>query len=133
MNYFNFAGCEQGQNCYSTAESQKGGPTNRTCCSMECDISESNESSPIGSSESRTNANGCCCQIDSEKKSCCRPSKVNDSSAGGLLRYALHLHFLSPLFQEIIKIDAADQTWHVIRTTQSEYRYRGREAILSLQ
>ncbi|KAF7066505.1 hypothetical protein CFC21_072483 [Triticum aestivum] len=88
--------CEQGQNCYSTDESEKGGHTNRTCCSMECDISESNELSPIGSSGSRTNANGCCCQIDSEKKSCCKPSKVNDSSAGGVLRYALHLRFLSP-------------------------------------
>ena len=99
-NYFNFAGCEQGQNCYSTDESEKDGYKSKICCSMDCDNSESNESSPIGNSENGTNANGCCCQVEDtfrlgDKKSC-RPSKVNNSSTGGVLRYALHLRFLSP-------------------------------------
>ncbi|KQJ90957.1 uncharacterized protein LOC100820958 isoform X1 [Brachypodium distachyon] len=92
--------CEQGQDCYSTDEPGKGGYTNTTCCSMDCDIRESNDSNPIRNSENCSNANGCNCQIDTlhlgEKKSCCRSSKVNDSSAGGVLRYALHLRFLSP-------------------------------------
>jgi hypothetical protein len=99
-NYFNFAGCEQGQNCYSTDEPEKEGYTNNIWCSMDCDNSESNQSSPTGKSESGTNANGCCCQVDTvrsgEKKSCCSPSKVNNSSTGGVLRYALHLRFLCP-------------------------------------
>ncbi|XP_047047169.1 uncharacterized protein LOC124652197 isoform X1 [Lolium rigidum] len=92
--------CEQGQNCYSTDESEKEGYTNKICCSMDCDNSESNQSSPTEKSENSTNANGCCCQVDTlrsgEKKSCCSPSKVNNCSAGGVLRYALHLRFLCP-------------------------------------
>ncbi|XP_062194378.1 uncharacterized protein LOC133897605 [Phragmites australis] len=91
--------CEQRQN-YSTDESEKGGYANTACCSMECDIRESNEFTTLGNSENDTNADGCCCQIDTcrfgDKKSCCRSSKVNDSSAGGVLRYALHLRFLRP-------------------------------------
>jgi hypothetical protein len=31
-----------------------------------------------------------------EKKSCCSPSKIKDSSGGAVLRYALHLRFLCP-------------------------------------
>uniref|UniRef100_A0ACD5Y3C3 Uncharacterized protein n=1 Tax=Avena sativa TaxID=4498 RepID=A0ACD5Y3C3_AVESA len=92
--------CEQGQNCFSTDGSEKEGYTNKICCSMDCDNSESDESIPTGKSENGTNANGCCCQADTvrfgEKKSCCSPSKVNNSSTGGVLRYALHLRFLSP-------------------------------------
>ena len=60
---------------------------------MECDII-------VGNSENDSNADGCCCQIDTSlsdgNKSCCRSSKVNDISAGGVLRYALHLRFLCP-------------------------------------
>ncbi|KAJ1290355.1 hypothetical protein BS78_02G236600 [Paspalum vaginatum] len=81
-------------------EPENGGYADTGCCSMECDNRESNESAPLGNSENDTDADGCCCQIDTcmsgGKKSCCRPSKVNDIPAGGVLRYALHLRFLSP-------------------------------------
>lgn len=70
-----------------------------TCCSMECDIRESNDSSSLETSENGSSTNVCCCQSDTfplgEKKYCCRSSKINDP-AGGALRYALHLRFLSP-------------------------------------
>ncbi|TKW34050.1 hypothetical protein SEVIR_2G279400v4 [Setaria viridis] len=83
---------EKGHNCYPIDESENGGYSNTGCCSMECDV--------IVNSENVANAGGCCCQIDTSlsggNKSCCRSSKVNDISAGGVLRYALHLRFLSP-------------------------------------
>jgi len=67
---------------------------------MECDII-------VGNSENDSNADGCCCQIDTSlsdgNKSCCRSSKVNDISAGGVLRYALHLRFLSPFSKKSSK------------------------------
>ncbi|OEL20099.1 hypothetical protein BAE44_0018881 [Dichanthelium oligosanthes] len=89
-----FSECsEKGHNCYSIDESEKGGYADMGCCSMECDIL-------VGNSENDANVDGCCCQIDTclsgGKKSCCRSSKVNDISARGVLRYALHLRFLSP-------------------------------------
>ncbi|GJN38503.1 hypothetical protein PR202_gb27551 [Eleusine coracana subsp. coracana] len=93
-------GCEQRQNCYTTDESEKGGFVNMACCSTECDARKPTGSTPLGNLENGTNVDGCCCQIHTcqlgEKKSCCRSSKVNDSSAGRFLRYALHLRFLSP-------------------------------------
>ncbi|CAN6218311.1 unnamed protein product [Urochloa humidicola] len=89
-----FSECsEKGHNCYPIDETEKGGYTDTECCSMECD--------PIvGNSKNDANADGCCCQIDTSLSSgnisCCISSKVNDISAGGVLRYALHLRFLSP-------------------------------------
>ncbi|KAF0914408.1 hypothetical protein E2562_028496 [Oryza meyeriana var. granulata] len=83
--------CGPGQNCNLTDDSEKG--------ACECDTRESNESSSLESSENGSSANVCCCQSDTfslgEKKYCCRSSKINDT-AGGALRYALHLRFLSP-------------------------------------
>ncbi|XP_040383325.1 uncharacterized protein LOC102703243 [Oryza brachyantha] len=91
--------CGPGQNCNLTDDSEKGHRENLTCCSMECDIRESNEFSSLESSENGISTNICCCQSDTfplgEKKYCCRSSKINDT-AGGALRYALHLRFLSP-------------------------------------
>lgn len=69
------------------------------CFSMECDVREPNECAASGSSENDASAEGCCCKIDScqgGKKCFGRSSKVNDIPAGGVLRYALHLRFLSP-------------------------------------
>jgi hypothetical protein len=93
MNFcFDFAVSEKGHNCYSIDKSENGGYTNTGCRSMECDVTVH--------SKNEANAGGCCCQIDTSQsggnKSCCRSSKVNDISAGGVLRYALHLRFLSP-------------------------------------
>ncbi|EEC67643.1 hypothetical protein OsI_35048 [Oryza sativa Indica Group] len=91
--------CRPGQNCNLNDDSEKGGRKNMTCCSMECDIRESNDSSSLETSENGSSTNVCCCQSDTfplgEKKYCCRSSKINDP-AGGALRYALHLRFLSP-------------------------------------
>ncbi|XP_062198437.1 uncharacterized protein LOC133901176 [Phragmites australis] len=96
---------EQGQNCYSTDESEKERYANTVFCSMECDIRISNESTSLGNSENDTNADGCCCQVDTcqlgEKKSCHGSSKVNVSSAGGVLRYALHMRFLRPFSKKL--------------------------------
>ncbi|CAN6204981.1 unnamed protein product [Urochloa humidicola] len=84
---------EKGHNRYPVDESEKGGYAD-TGTSMECDVI-------VGNSENDTSADGCCCQIDTSlsggNTSCCRSSKVNDISAGGVLRYALHLRFLSPV------------------------------------
>jgi hypothetical protein len=78
---------------------EKGDSADMECFSMECDVREPNEYATLGNSENDANAEGCCCQIDScqgGKKSFNRSPKVNDIPAGGVLRYALHLRFLSP-------------------------------------
>ena len=83
---FVFAGCSCGQNCKSNDESEKG-DLNARCGSP-------------GNKKDNSDSDDCCCQVDKvglgRKKPCCSSSKINDSSAGGVLRYALHLRFLCP-------------------------------------
>ena len=83
---FVFAGCSCGQNCKSNDESEKG-DLNARCRSP-------------GNKKDNSDSDDCCCQVDKvglgRKKPCCSSSKINDSSAGGVLRYALHLRFLCP-------------------------------------
>lgn len=96
---FVFVGCGGGQNCNSNDESEKGDPKTR-CRSLDSDSNESNKSSSHGNKKDHSDSDGCCCQMNKfgigEKKSCCSPSKINDSSGGAVLRYALHLRFLCP-------------------------------------
>lgn len=123
---FEFAGSEKGHGCYSTDEPKKGNYTNTECFSMECDIM-------LGNSENDANADGCCCQMDTclsgGKKSCCRASKVNDISAGGVLRYALHLRFLSPFSKKSsrsrqqCKSDLSSDSYSHITQTEEERRF----------
>lgn len=91
--------CNGGQNCNSNDESEKGDLKTR-CRSLDSDSNESNKSSSPGNKKDQSDSDGCCCQMDKfgmgEKKSCCSPSKINDSSGGAVLRYALHLRFLCP-------------------------------------
>ncbi|KAL6601245.1 hypothetical protein ACP70R_044465 [Stipagrostis hirtigluma subsp. patula] len=128
--------CEQGQqqqNCYSTLGSEKGGSANTASFSMKCDIRESSEYIPLGNSENGTNGHGCCCQIDTchlgEKKSCCGSFKVNDSSTGGALRYALHLRFLSPFpkkssrSKQQCKSDLSSERYSHNSETEGERRF----------
>ncbi|KAL6845935.1 hypothetical protein ACP4OV_023383 [Aristida adscensionis] len=125
--------CEQGRNCYSTIESEKGCSANRACCSMECDNREPNESIPLGNSENGTSVHGCCCQMDTcqlgERKSCCGSFKANDGSAGGVLRYALHLRFLSPFSKKSsrskqhYKSDLSSEPYRHTAETQGERRF----------
>ena len=83
---FVFAGCSCGQNCKSNDESEKG-DLNARCRSP-------------GNKKDNSDSDDCCCQVDKVglggKKPCCSSSKINDSSGGGVLRYALHLRFLCP-------------------------------------
>jgi len=83
---FVFAGCSCGQNCKSNDESEKG-DLNARCRSP-------------GNKKDNSDSDDCCCQVDKvglgRKKPCCSSSKINDSSGGGVLRYALHLRFLCP-------------------------------------
>ncbi|XP_066330998.1 uncharacterized protein [Miscanthus floridulus] len=89
--------CGGGQNCNSNDESEKGDPKAR-CRSLDSDSNESNKSSSPGNKKDHSDSDGCCCQMNKfgigEKKSCCSPSKINDTSGGAALRYALHLRFL---------------------------------------
>ncbi|KAK1606660.1 hypothetical protein QYE76_030333 [Lolium multiflorum] len=91
--------CRQGQTCNSTDESQKR-CTNKKCSSLGTDMKESDKSSFPGSKKNNTDSDDCCCQMESirsvSNKSCCASSRINDSSGGGVLRYALHLRFLCP-------------------------------------
>jgi len=83
---FVFAGCSCGQNCKSNDESEKG-DLNARCRSP-------------GNKKDNSDSDDCCCQVDKVglggNKPCCSSSKINDSSGGGVLRYALHLRFLCP-------------------------------------
>ncbi|KAG2580298.1 hypothetical protein PVAP13_6NG332300 [Panicum virgatum] len=78
--------CSCGQNCKSNDESEKG-DLNARCRSP-------------GNKKDNSDSDDCCCQVDKVglggKKPCCSSSKINDSSGGGVLRYALHLRFLCP-------------------------------------
>ena len=60
----------------------------------------SHKSSSPGNKKNNTDSDDCCCQMDNVRsganKSCCASSRINDSSGGGVLRYALHLRFLCP-------------------------------------
>jgi hypothetical protein len=106
---------------------------NMVCCNMECDTRESNESTAVRNSENGTKVDSCCCQIHTcqlgEKKSCCRSSKVNDSSAGRVLRYALHLRFLSPFSKKSsrsrhqCKTDLSAESQSHNSETQQERRF----------
>ncbi|XP_062194830.1 uncharacterized protein LOC133898236 isoform X2 [Phragmites australis] len=91
--------CGHGQNCNSNDESEKGGLDTK-CCSLESDSKESNKSGSPSDKKDNTDSDGCHCQIDKSclggKTSCCSSTKINDSSGGGVLRYALHLRFLCP-------------------------------------
>ncbi|XP_066383385.1 uncharacterized protein [Miscanthus floridulus] len=91
--------CGGGQNCNSNDESEKGDPKTR-CRSLDSDSNESNKSSSRGNKKDHSDSDGCCCQMNKfgigEEQSCCSPSKINDSSGGAVLRYALHLRFLCP-------------------------------------
>ena len=95
---FVFAGCTCGQNCKSNDESEKD--MKARCRSPESYSKESTKSSSPGSKKNNSDSDDCCCQVDKvglgRKKPCCSSSKINDSSAGGVLRYALHLRFLCP-------------------------------------
>ncbi|RCV32035.1 hypothetical protein SETIT_6G226000v2 [Setaria italica] len=86
--------CSGGQNCKSNDESEKGDPN------AESDCKKSNKSSSPGNKKDNSDSDDCCCQADKVglggKKPCCSSSKINDSSGGGVLRYALHLRFLCP-------------------------------------
>jgi len=90
--------CTCGQNCKSNDESEKD--MKARCCSPESYSKESTKSSSPGSKKNNSDSDDCCCQVDKvslgRKKPCCSSSKINDSSAGGVLRYALHLRFLCP-------------------------------------
>ncbi|KAF8694966.1 hypothetical protein HU200_038076 [Digitaria exilis] len=121
-----FSECsEKGHDCCSIDEPEKGNYADTGCCSMECDIM-------LGSSENDSNADGCC-QMDTclsgGKKSCCRASKVNDISAGGVLRYALHLRFLSPFSKKSsrsrqqCKSDLSSESYSRITQTEEERRF----------
>jgi hypothetical protein len=96
---FVFAGCSCGQNCKSNDESEKG-DLNARCRSSESGSKESTKSSSPGNKKNNSDSDDCCCQVDKVglvgKKPCCSSSKINDSSGGGVLRYALHLRFLCP-------------------------------------
>lgn len=63
-------------------------------------MKESDKPSSLGNKQNNTDSDDCCCQMDNvhsgAKKSCCTSSRINDSSGGGVLRYALHLRFLCP-------------------------------------
>ncbi|WVZ91979.1 hypothetical protein U9M48_038080 [Paspalum notatum var. saurae] len=91
--------CRGGQNCDSNDESEKGYMKSR-CQSLDSDSNELNKSSSPGNKKDNSDSDGCCCQMNKfgigEKKSCCSSSKINDSSGGAVLRYALHLRFLCP-------------------------------------
>lgn len=122
---FEFAGSEKGHDCCPIDEPEKANYADTGCCSMECDIM-------LGSSENDSNADGCC-QMDTclsgGKKSCCRASKVNDISAGGVLRYALHLRFLSPFSKKSsrsrqqCKSDLSSESYSRITQTEEERRF----------
>lgn len=96
---FVFVGCGGGQNYNSNDESEKGDAKTR-CQSLDSDSNESNKSSSPGYKKDHSDSDSCCCQLNKfgtgEKKPCCSPSKINDSSGGAVLRYALHLRFLCP-------------------------------------
>lgn len=95
---FVFAGCRGGQNCKSNDESEKG-DLNARCRPSESDSKESNKSSFPGNKKDKSDSDDCCCPDKvglGGKKPCCSSSKINDSSGGGVLRYALHLRFLCP-------------------------------------
>jgi hypothetical protein len=91
--------CSCGQNCKSNDESEKG-DLNARCRSSESGSKESTKSSSPGNKKNNSDSDDCCCQVDKVglvgKKPCCSSSKINDSSGGGVLRYALHLRFLCP-------------------------------------
>ncbi|CAO2184451.1 unnamed protein product [Urochloa humidicola] len=89
--------CSGGQNFKSNDESEKEQQNGRSH-SCESDSKESNKSSSPGNKNGNSDSDDCCCQVDKVglggKKPYCSSSKINDSSGGGVLRYALHLHFL---------------------------------------
>ncbi|OEL32953.1 hypothetical protein BAE44_0006028 [Dichanthelium oligosanthes] len=87
-----------GQSCKSNDESEKDPNAGRH--SLESDCKESNKSNSSGNKKDNSDSDDCCCQVDKVglggNKPCCSSSKINDSSGGGVLRYALHLRFLCP-------------------------------------
>jgi hypothetical protein len=73
---------------------------NTNCCSLGTDMKESDNSSSPRNKKNNTDSDDCCCQMENVRsvanKSCCASSRINDSSGGGVLRFALHLRFLCP-------------------------------------
>ncbi|KAM3189982.1 hypothetical protein ACQJBY_068308 [Aegilops geniculata] len=98
--------CGQGWTCNSADESEKR-CTNTKCYSSGTDMKESDKPNSLGNKQNNTDSDDCCCQMDNVhsgvKKSCCASSRINDSSGGGVLRYALHLRFLCPALKKSSK------------------------------
>uniref|UniRef100_A0A0E0LXC9 Atos-like conserved domain-containing protein n=1 Tax=Oryza punctata TaxID=4537 RepID=A0A0E0LXC9_ORYPU len=72
--------------------------TNAKQRSLDSNMMESNKHNSPVNKKNNTDSDDCCCQMDNlgSKNSCCASSRINDSSGGGVIRYALHLRFLCP-------------------------------------
>jgi hypothetical protein len=82
--------------CSSDGSEEKDANAKR--CSLDSNMMESNKHNSPVNKKNNTDSDDCCCQMDNlgGKNYCCASSRINDSSGGGVIRYALHLRFLCP-------------------------------------
>uniref|UniRef100_A0A0D9XA77 Atos-like conserved domain-containing protein n=1 Tax=Leersia perrieri TaxID=77586 RepID=A0A0D9XA77_9ORYZ len=80
----------------SSSDGSEERDANSKCHSLDSNMMESNKHSSTVNKKINIDSDDCCCQMDNlgSKNSCCASSRINDSSGGGVIRYALHLRFL---------------------------------------